>query len=102
MDYTDTMRNQLPSGRRKLVAVVRAAGDVIRIDDVVTTLSVGRSEAAKLLARWTSQGWLRRVGRGAYVAAPLDSLDSEHVLEDPWILIPALFAPAYIGGRTAA
>ena len=50
MNYTDTPGDQLPSGRRKLVAVIRAAGDVIRIDDVVTTLSVGRSEAAKLLA----------------------------------------------------
>ena len=40
--------------------------------------------------------------RGAYVPASLDSLESELVLDDPWILIPALFAPAYIGGRTAA
>lgn len=102
MNYTDTMGDRLPSGRRKLVAVIRAAGDVIRIDDVVATLSVGRSEAAKLLARWTSQGWLRRVGRGAYVAAPLDSLESEHVLEDPWVLVPVLYAPAYIGGWSAA
>ena len=29
-------------------------------------------------------------------------LDSEQVVQDPWILVPALFAPAYIGGRTAA
>ena len=66
------------------------------------TLSLGRSEAAKLLSRWASQGWLRRVGPGTYVAAPLASLESEHVLDDPWVLVPALFAPAYIGGRTAA
>ena len=33
---------------------------------------------------------------------PLDSLQSEVVLDDPWLLIPALFAPAYVGGRTAA
>ena len=96
------MERQLPTGRRRLVSVIRTAGDVIQIDDVVTTLSIGRSEAAKLLSRWASQGWLRRVAHGSYVPASLDSLESEHVLEDPWVLVPALYAPAYIGGRTAA
>ena len=93
---------KLPTGRQRLVSVVRTAGDVIHIDDVVTTLSVGRSDAAKLLSRWTRQGWLRRVGPGAYVSASLDSLGSEHVLTDPWVLVPALYSPAYIGGWTAA
>ena len=96
------MQDNLPIGRRKLVSVIREAGDVIKIDDVVAALSLGRSEAAKLLSRWVSQGWLRRVGRGAYVPVPLDSLESEHVLQDPWILVQALYMPAYIGGRTAA
>lgn len=102
MDYTNTLENQLPSGRRKLVSVIRASGDIVQIDDVVATLSITRTEAAKLLSRWTHQGWLRRVGSGTYVPAPMDSLESEHVLEDPWVLVPALYAPAYIGGRTAA
>ncbi len=92
----------LPSGRYKLASVIRAAGDVIKTEDVVAALSVERTEASKLLSRWAGQGWLRRVGRGAYVPAPLDLLDSKHVLSDPWILVPALYAPAYIGGRTAA
>ena len=92
----------LPTGRRKLVAVIRAAGDVIKIDDVVRTLSVGRTEASKLLSRWVRQGWLRRVGSGIYVSATLDLLESEHVLTDPWVLVPPLYGPAYIGGRTAA
>ncbi len=26
----------------------------------------------------------------------------DRVLDDPWVLVPALFTPAYIGGRTAA
>lgn len=34
--------------------------------------------------------------------ATLDSLESEHVLNDPWVLAPPLFEPCYIGGRTAA
>lgn len=92
----------LPQGRRQLTALVASTGDVIRIDDAVRVLDLDRSHAAKLLARLTTQGWLRRVGRGNYVPAALDSLDREHVLDDPWVLVPALFDPAYVGGRSAA
>lgn len=95
-------RLYLPQGRAQLVRVLSAAGDVIHIDDVVGTLQLGRTAAAQRLSRWTEQGWLRRVGRGAYVAASIDTMGSDRVLDDPWILVPALFAPAYIGGRTAA
>ena len=100
MEYTNL--SSLPEGRKRLTVLVREAGDVIRIDDAARLLHFDRSQAAKTLSRWVTQGWLRRVGRGAYVAASLDSLGSEHVLDDPWILAPSLFAPAYIGGRSAA
>ncbi|MDU6730719.1 MAG: type IV toxin-antitoxin system AbiEi family antitoxin domain-containing protein, partial [Bradyrhizobium sp.] len=79
-----------------------AAGDVIHGDDVVTALGLDRIAAAQRLSRWAEQGWLRRVGRGAYVAASIDTMGADRVLDDPWVLVPALFAPAYIGGRTAA
>ncbi len=92
----------LPPGRAKLVAVIRSAGDVIRIADASATLKVSRTDAAKTLSRWAKQGWLRRVGSGAYVAVSLDSLASDQVLDDPWVLVPTLFSPGYIGGRTAA
>lgn len=93
---------RLPKGREQLVRVLSAAGDVIHVDDVASALQLDRTAAAQRLARWTEQGWLRRVGRGAYVAAAIDTMGSDRVLDDPWILVPALFAPAYIGGRTAA
>lgn len=93
---------RLPQGRAQLVRVLSAAGDVIRVDDVAEALQLNRTAAAQRLARWTEQGWLRRVGRGAYVAASIDTMGSDRVLDDPWVLVPALFAPAYIGGRTAA
>ena len=93
---------RLPQGREKLVRVLSAAGDVILIDDVVSTLEISRTAAAQRLSRWVEQGWLTRVGRGAYVAASIDPNGSNRVLDDPWVLVPALFAPAYIGGRTAA
>lgn len=95
-------RASLPHGRAQLQRVLAAAGDVIHISDVTKALAVSRLEAAKRLARWREQGWLSRVGAGAYVPASIDTLGSERVLDDAWVLVPALFAPAYIGGRTAA
>lgn len=92
----------IPEGRRQLGELIRETGDVIGIDDAVRVLDVDRVQAAQTLARWTKQGWLRRVGHGHYVPASLDSLTSERVLDDPWVLVPALFAPAYVGGRSAA
>jgi len=92
----------IPRGRQLLVQVLSAAGDVIRVDDVANALQLPRIAAAQRLSRWTEQGWLRRVGRGAYVAASINTMGSDRVLDDPWVLVPALFAPAYIGGRTAA
>jgi len=93
---------RLPRGRAQLAQVLSVASDVIHIDDVVIALNLDRTSAAQRLSRWVEQGWLRRVGRGAYVAASVDTMGSERVLDDLWVLVPALFAPAYIGGRTAA
>ncbi len=95
-------QKKLPSGRSKLAAVINSAGDVIGIADVADTLELTRVEAAKALSRWQEQGWLQRVGTGAYVPVQLEFLTTEQVVEDAWILVPALFDPAYIGGRTAA
>jgi predicted transcriptional regulator of viral defense system len=94
--------SQHQSGMARLAAVISAAGDVIAIDDAEAALGVPRQQAAKLLSRWASQGWLRRVGPGAYVPVALTLRDSEQVVQDPWVLVPALFGPAYIGARTAA
>jgi len=93
---------KIPPGRQQLTALAKAAGDIIRLDDAQSTLGLTRTAAAKRLARWAEQGWLRRVGKGAYIRVPLDSLQSELVLDDPWLLVPALFSPAYVAGRTAA
>lgn len=100
MEYTGSP--SLPESRQRLTALVGGAGDVISVDDAVRLLHLDRSTAAKTLARWTEQGWLRRVRRGTYVPVTLDTLDSQHVLDDPWVLVPSLFSPGYVGGRTAA
>jgi predicted transcriptional regulator of viral defense system len=94
--------SERPHGRARLTAVLQAAGDVVRIGDVERVLALPRDRAAKMLSRWADQGWLRRVGTGAYVPVQLELLFAAQVVQDPWILVPVLFAPAYIGGRTAA
>src|SRR6267378_799930 len=93
---------RLPRSRARLASVLRATNDVLSVDTAAHTLRLDRSRAAKLLSRWRSQGWLRRVGHGLYVPAPLDLAGSVQVVEDPWVLVPTLFGPCYIGGWTAA
>lgn len=92
----------LPQGRIRLATVLQNANEFVRIDDVERALSVSRSSAAKLLSRWSRQGWLRRVGRGIYASVSLESISNEQILIDPWVIVPALYSPAYVGGRTAA
>ncbi len=92
----------LNRGKKRLSLLVQSAGDFVRIEDAEKTLNLSRTQSAKLLSQWASQGWLRRVGVGTYIPVPLNLLDSRQVIEDPWILVPTLFSPAYIGGRTAA
>lgn len=88
--------------RARLSAVLRAAKDLVTSDDAVKVLAVDRCAAAKVLARWRRQGWFKRVDPGIYAPVPLDASTTEQVLNDPWILVPGLFAPGYIGGWTAA
>jgi predicted transcriptional regulator of viral defense system len=92
----------LPAPRARLAAVLRATKDVVSIDTTAKVLDLDRTAAAKVLSRWRAQGWLRRIGRGLYIPVPLDLAASEQVLEDPWVLVPSLFDPCYIGGWTAA
>ena len=96
------VESTFPASRRRLAAVLNEAGDVVRIDDARSALDISRNEAAKQLSRWMKQGWFRRVGRGVYLPVPIEMLGSSLVLEDPWILVPSLFDPAYVGGRSAA
>ena len=88
--------------KNRLSLLVQSTGDFVRIKDVEKTLKLSQIQSAKLLSQWASQGWLRRVGSGIYVVVPIDLLNSKQVVDDPWTLVPTLFSPAYIGGRTAA
>jgi predicted transcriptional regulator of viral defense system len=90
------------SSRSRLAAVLRRSGELITVDDVVAALNLTRPVAARSLARWGRQHWLKRLRRGLYAPVPLALSPEEQVLEDPWTLVPELFDPCYIGGATAA
>lgn len=91
-----------PEGRNRLSAVLRGGRTLITVDDATQALAIGRSAAAKVLARWQQQGWITRVQRGLYAPVPLASTSGDQVVEDPWTLIPELFGSAYVGGVSAA
>ncbi len=92
----------MPKGRTQLSQVLRGAGEIVSVDDVSRILEIERQAAAKLLARWNDQGWIRRLRRGFYAPVPIAALGQEQVLEDPWVIVPELFGPACIGGWSAA
>src|SRR5580658_10366832 len=95
-------QNPLPASRARLAAVLRAAKEVVSVELASKTLGIERAPAAKILSRWSAQGWLQRIGAGLYVPVPLDLAGSEQVVADPWVLVPTLFGQCYIGGWTAA
>ena len=72
------------------------------MDTAANALREDRVRAAKALARWADQGWLKRVRRGLYTVVPLAVSPDAHVIEDAWQLVPKLFNGSYVGGATAA
>ena len=90
------------SGREELAAVTSRGRRLVTVDDVVDGLRLGRTEAAKKLARWTEQGWLRRVRRGLYIPIPVDVEQPDLWSEDPLVLAHAVWSPCYFTGWTAA
>ena len=95
------MNNRVSTRQKRLAAVLRHSSGTIRVDDAVEALDLDRSHAAKLLAGWHNQGVFRRVARGLYVPVQPTALGKTQVLEDPWILVPELYSPGYVGGWSA-
>ncbi|MBI3372315.1 MAG: type IV toxin-antitoxin system AbiEi family antitoxin domain-containing protein [Betaproteobacteria bacterium] len=90
------------ASRERLSKVLRQAKGSISPADASRALNVEQGEAARLLSRWSSRGWLSRVRRGLYVPVPLESSTADLPLEDTWVIADRLFAPCYIGGWSAA
>lgn len=88
--------------RERLAQVLRGTSGTITAGDTANLLTLSPMQAAKLLAFWANQGWLKRVRRGLYIPVPLDSFTQEIAPEDPWVLANRIWSPCYIGGWSAA
>lgn len=95
------MIEQASIRQQRLATLLRATSGTIRVTDVVSALNLDRSHANRLLAGWHKQGVIRRVARGLYVPVQPTALGQTQVLQDPWILVPDLYDPGYIGGWSA-
>lgn len=89
-------------GRAELGRALAGARRTVTPDEVASALGIDPTAASKKLARWTSEGWLRRVRRGLYVPVPVDVTDPNSWSEDPLVLADAVWAPCYFTGWTAA
>jgi predicted transcriptional regulator of viral defense system len=95
------MADRISNRQERLATLLRATSGTIRIDDAMSALELDRPHAAKLLAGWHSQGVIRRVAHGLYVPVSPTSLGQTQVLDDPWVLVPELYRPGYVGGWSA-
>ncbi len=89
-------------GRDELAAVTARGRRFVSVDDVVGALGIDPRTAAKKLARWAAEGWLRRVRRGLYIPVPVDAQDPKTWSEDALVLASAVWAPCYFTGWTSA
>lgn len=92
----------MPSIRQERLAdLIRSTHGTIRIEDAIGTLGLDRKQATKLLSNWHNQGIIRRVSQGVYVWVHPAALNQTQIVDDPWVLVPHIFAPGYIGGWSA-
>jgi predicted transcriptional regulator of viral defense system len=89
-------------GRAELTEVLRSSGRFIRPTDVAEALGVHGDTAAKKLARWAEDGWVRRVRRGLYIGVPVDAVNPATWSEDVLVVAAEVWSPCYFTGWTAA
>lgn len=89
-------------GRTELTAVLESNRRFVTPDDVSRVLDIDARSAAKKLARWAAEGWLRRAKRGLYIPVPLDASNPAAWSEDALVVAAAVWSPCYFTGWTAA
>lgn len=89
-------------GRAELADVLGASPRAVTPALVSSSLGINSAEAAKRLARWASQGWLRRVRRGLYIPVPVDAINPDLWTEDALVLASMVWSPCYFTGWTTA
>jgi predicted transcriptional regulator of viral defense system len=89
-------------GRSELSKVLGSGGRFITPSDVSDALDLDADAAARRLARWAKDGWVRRVRRGLYIGVPVDAINPMAWTEDPLLVADAVWSPCYFTGWTAA
>jgi predicted transcriptional regulator of viral defense system len=89
------------AGRRELADVLSRGRRFVTPEIASDALGVDPRSAAKKLARWAEQGWLRRVRRGLYVGVPVEATDPQSWSEDSLVVANEVW-PCYFTGWTAA
>jgi predicted transcriptional regulator of viral defense system len=97
-----TARGISTVGRDELARVVGRGRRFVRPSDAAAMLDVDQRTAAKKLAQWAEQGWLRRARRGLYIPVPVDAENPGAWSEHPWVVAAEVWRPCYITGWTAA
>lgn len=87
--------------RNKLATVTAKAKGIITPLIVSQTLNTPTQESGRILSRWKSQGWIKKIKRGVYIPLPIEDPSGESTVEDSWVLAERLFAPGYISGFSA-
>lgn len=89
-------------GRAELAQVLAAGRRFVTPSDAVEALGLDAGAAAKKLARWAEDGWLRRVRRGLYIGVPVDAANPAAWSEDALVVAAEVWSPCYFTGWTAA
>lgn len=89
-------------GRAELAQVLGFGRRFITPADVASTLDVDADTAAKKLARWAEDGWVRRVRRGLYIGVPAEATNPAAWSEDALLVASEVWSPCYFTGWTAA
>lgn len=97
-----TKKARTSASRDRIAQLLRSSGPVFSVEHCASVLEMESDAAARQLADWARQGWLKRIKHGFYAPIPMDAISSEQVLEDVWVVVPTVFAPAYVGGWSAA
>lgn len=90
------------TGRAELASITSRGRRLLTVEDVVSSLDIDRSSAAKRLARWEKEGWLRRARRNLYIPVPVDAENPEAWSEDVLYIADAVWSPCYFTGWTSA
>ena len=89
------------TSRRQLTKLHRNTSGLLDVDEAAALLGLDGVRAAKLLAHWSSQGWVRRLRRGLYLLIPLEATSPDDWSADPWVIAERLFKPGYVAGWSA-